>query len=79
MNNVNQPNQLPNASIVELDLSKPEDFEKWHAQMMNVARFRLDIQKERLVQSQVVSAQGEILNQELPKDMRPDSKTSTDT
>ena len=46
---------------------------------MCIARFRLDIQKERLVQSQVVSAQGEVLNQELPKDMRPDSKTSTDT
>jgi hypothetical protein len=79
MNNVNQPNQLPDATIVELDLSKPKDFEKWHAQMMNVARFRLDIQRERLVQSHIVSDQGEVLNQELPKDMRQDSKTSTDT
>ena len=79
MNNVNRPNQLPNASIVDLDLSKPKDFENWHVQMMNVAKFRLDIHKERLVQSDIVSNQGEVLNQELPKDMRQDSKTSTDT
>jgi hypothetical protein len=80
MNNVDPKNgHLPHAHIDDLDLSNPVDFEMWRSRMMAVARFRLDVQRDRLVRAKVITPQGESRSNDLPPDMRPDSQTSTDT
>ena len=78
MNNIERFT-IPHAHIDDLDLSNPADFEIWRSRMMEVARFRLDVQRAGLVQAQVITPQGEACSDKLPADMRPESQTSTDT
>ena len=70
---------IPHAHIDDLDLSNPTDFETWRLRMMHVARFRLNLQRARLIGAEVITPQGEACSNELPFDMRPESQTSTDT
>ena len=78
MNNIER-SFVPHAHIDDLDLSNPADFETWRLRMMEVARFRLNVQRARLIQARVITPQGEACSNELPTDMRPESQTSTDT
>ena len=78
MNNIER-SLIPHAHLNDLDLSNPADFEIWRLRMMEVARFRLDVQRARLVQAQVITPRGEARSDELPADMRLGSPTSTDT
>ena len=80
MNNIDpKVSTIPHAHIDDLDLSDPADFEIWRSRMMEVARFRLDVQRARLVQAQVITPRGDACSDALPPDMRPESQTSTDT
>ena len=80
MNNIDpKVSTIPHAHFDDLDLSDPADFEIWRSRMMEVARFRLDVQRARLVQAQVITPRGDACSAALPPDMRPESQTSTDT
>ena len=72
MNNIER-SPIPHAHIDDLDLLDPADFEIWRSRMMEVARLRLDVQRARLVQAQVITPRGEARSDELPADMRPES------
>jgi hypothetical protein len=70
---------IPSAPLDDLDLDVPEDEEEWERRVMALAAVRIAAERVRLERLGVVDANGNLVSQELPLDMLPESDTTLET
>ncbi|MDD9947724.1 MAG: hypothetical protein OXU20_42175 [Myxococcales bacterium] len=70
---------IPRAPISDLDVDRDDDEAQWERQVMALAERRLRSARERLEKMGIVDEDGELVSQELPPDMQPDSDTTLET
>jgi hypothetical protein len=73
------PSPIPSAPFDDLDLDRPEDEEEWERRVMVMAAARIDAERARLERLGVIDASGNLVSNELPPDMRPESDTTVET
>jgi hypothetical protein len=70
---------IPSAPFDDLDLDRTEDREEWERRVMALATARISAERRRLEQLGIIDANGDLVSQELPPDMLPDSDTTVET
>ena len=67
---------IPSAPLDDLDLDVPEDEEEWDRRVMDLATARIAAERVRLERVGIIDANGDLVSQELPPDMCPESDTT---
>jgi hypothetical protein len=75
----NDPSPIPSAPFDDLDLDRPEDEEEWERRVMAMAAARIAAERARLERLGVIDGRGNLVSNELPPDMRPESDTTVET
>lgn len=70
---------IPSAPLDDLDLDRDEDEEEWERRVMDLASARIAAARARLERLGIIDAQGNLVSNELPPDMRADSDTTLET
>jgi hypothetical protein len=70
---------IPSAPVDDLDLDHPADDEEWERRVMTLAAERIASERIRLERLGIIDANGNLVSQELPPDMRADSDTTVET
>jgi hypothetical protein len=70
---------IPTATFDDLDLDRDEDRREWEQRLMDLAAKRIAAARRRLTHLGIVDANGDLVSDELPPDMLPDSDTTLET
>jgi hypothetical protein len=70
---------IPRAPVGDLDVDREADEDQWERRVMALAEHRLRSARERLERMGIVDGDGELVSEELPPDMQPDSDTTLET
>jgi hypothetical protein len=70
---------LPDAHFDDLDLTDPEQYKIWQERVRKMGAVRARLARKRLIEMGVIREDGSLVSNELPPDMRPESKTSVET
>jgi len=70
---------IPTATFDDLDLDRDDDRKEWERRLMDLAAKRIAAARHRLAHLGIVDANGELVSNELPPDMLPDSDTTLET
>jgi hypothetical protein len=70
---------IPTATFDDLDLEREEDRNEWERRLMDLAAKRIAAARRRLAHLGIVDGNGELVSNELPPDMLPDSDTTLET
>jgi hypothetical protein len=73
------PPSIPSARMDDLDLDREEDNEEWQRRLNALATTRLAAARTRLERLGIIDADGQLVSDELPPDMLPDSDTTLET
>jgi hypothetical protein len=73
------PSPIPSAPFDDLDLDRPEDEEEWERRVMAMAAARIASERARLERLGVIDLSGNLVSNELPADMHPESDTTVET
>jgi len=77
--NATVPPSIPSARLDDLDLDREEDNEEWQRRLNTLAVTRLAAARTRLERLGIIDADGQLVSDELPPDMLPDSDTTLET
>lgn len=70
---------IPSARLDDLDLDREEDRDEWRRRLQALATARLAAARTRLEGLGIIDAKGNLVSNELPPDMLPDSDTTLET
>ena len=71
--------EIPQARLDDLDLDKEADAAEWKKRLATLAERRILQARARLQQMGIIDGEGNLVSEDLPPDMRPDSESSVDT
>ena len=74
-----EPPSIPTATFDDLDLDREDDRKEWERRLMDLAAKRIAAARRRLAHLGIVDENGELVSNELPPDMLPDSDTTLET
>ena len=70
---------IPSAPFDDLDLDLAEDEEEWERRVMALATARIAAARAHLEGMGIIDAEGNLVSNELPPDMRSGSDTTVET
>jgi len=77
--NATMTSSIPSARVDDLDLDREEDRAEWENRLQALATVRLEAARARLERLGVIDAAGDLVSNELPPDMLPDSEATLET
>jgi hypothetical protein len=75
----NDVSPTPSAPVDDLDLDLDDDEAEWERRVMELASVRVQSARARLERLGIIDANGKLLSNELPPDMKPESDTTLET
>jgi hypothetical protein len=70
---------IPSAPFDDLDLDRDEDRKEWERRLERLAAARIAAARARLERLGIIDASGNLVSNELPPDMLPDSDSTLET
>jgi hypothetical protein len=70
---------IPTARFDDLNLDRDDDRAEWHRRLRELATARLGTARARLERLGIIDSDGNLVSNELPPDMLPDSDATLET